>query len=96
MREAFERLWEEATLAIIALGIALGYALASLAQGVGQTLTGLTVDTGDDAFSSGSGDWLAWNVGGHVLNVAPTVGGLVEVAVVLAIAAVVVRRLDRS
>lgn len=100
MRDAVTRLLRELTLVTFALAIALGWSLIQVAEGVAQLVTGLLYDLGEEGEASVGGYFpfttysgvLAWTVWGRALTFGPLVAGLVQLGVVLAVAAVVYRR----
>jgi hypothetical protein len=80
----------------LAFGLALGYALFDLAQGVAEFVDALTTHlpaTGDDVISytltARFGGGLTWRIGHRVLTLDGILSGLIEVALVLAVAAYV-------
>jgi len=88
-------------LVALAFGIALGWALIQVAEGVAGLVAGLLYEIDD----SGDGPnffapyaltrWggvLTWDVGGRVLALGPLVAGLVQLGVVLVAALFVFRR----
>ena len=93
MRDAFERLLRDATLVTIALGIALGWALFQVAEGVSLLVTTLLTETPTAAeVGHYFFEPLTWRVGGRVLTLGALARGLVELAVVLAVAVFLGRR----
>jgi hypothetical protein len=100
MREELDRLLEDITLLTIAFAIALGWSLFQLAHGVATFLDGLTIHlpdpNGDSGFSGpvNSGGGLSWIVGRHVISLDGMVVGLIELALVLAVATFVRSRID--
>jgi len=87
-------------LVALALGIALGWSLIQVATGVAALVGGLLYEVDSEnqflGFYGGS-PWigvLAWNVGSRVLSLGPLVVGLVQLAVVLAVALFVYRPRD--
>jgi hypothetical protein len=95
--DALERLLRDTSLVAVALAIALGWALFQVAEGVSATLSTLLTDYpgGADGLHAFF-EPLTWTVGGRVLTLGPPLRGLVELAVVLAVALLVVRRRARS
>jgi hypothetical protein len=93
MRDAFERLLCDATLVAVALAIAFGWALFQVAEGVSATVSTLLTDYpgGADGLHAFF-EPLTWTVHGRVLTLGPPLRGLIELAVVLAVALLVARR----
>jgi len=91
MREAFARLLREVTIVALALGIAVGWTLIGLANGVSSLVTGLLTEYSDPA-QIFEGAPLSWRIGDRVLTLYPLVEGLVELGVVLMVAWFVLRR----
>jgi hypothetical protein len=96
MRDTLDRLLREATLLTLALGIALGWALFQVADGVSTLVGTLLTDFPEpsDIFNVTSSAPLSWEVGGRLLVLWPLVSGLIQLAVVLAVAALIPRRRD--
>lgn len=98
MRESLDRLLRDLTLVTLALAIALGWALFQVAEGVAQLVSGLLYEApgiGGDLGLVPYGLYtgvLTWEVGGRLLTFGQLVVGLVELAFVLAVAALVYRR----
>jgi hypothetical protein len=104
VRDALDRLLRDLTLVTFALAIALGWSLIQVAEGVAAVVTGLLYELPDDDSGSGGpnffapyslteyGGVLTWDVGGHILSLGALVAGLVQLGVVLAVAALVYRR----
>lgn len=94
MRDALNRLVHEATLVTLALGIALGWALFQVAEGAAAVVESLLTEypAGGEYFLTP----LTWEVGGRVLTLWPLVSGLIELAIVLAVTALVARRRDTA
>ena len=100
MRDSIQRVLRDGALVMVAFAIALGWSLYSVAQGASAFVTvllneipnepsGLGVDPIRYAYGS-----LTWRVGDRYLTFGPLVGGLVELAVVLAAAVLVYRWRD--
>jgi hypothetical protein len=97
MREVLERLVHDVTLVTVALAIALGWSLYQVAHGVGQLVTALFTDYEGEALTVARDfEPLTWEVGGRILTLGPLVAGVAEFVVVLAVAALLYRRLSRS
>ena len=92
MPEGLERLLRDATFLTSTFGIALGWSLFQVAQGVGELVS--TLLTPDQDLFAGATDSLplTWDIGGRVLTLHALVIGLVELAVVALVAALVLRR----
>ena len=101
VREGFQRLLRDRTLVAIGLAIALGWSLHSVAEGANALVTTFLQETPSEPgisdlvhrFNAGP---LTWEVGGRFLTFGALVGGLVELAVVLAAAAFVYRWRERD
>lgn len=93
MRDGLERLLREATILTVALGIALGWALYQVAEGVSHLVAALLTDV--EFAGNPIGTALTWGIGDRVLSLGPLVYGLIELAVVLLVAALVLRRTAR-
>jgi hypothetical protein len=93
MRRAFNGLLRDFDVMTIAFAIPIGWALYQVAHGVSQLVAAAVTDYPPGLLSSSSGltyfGPLAWSVGGRVLNLGPIVFELIELAVVLSIAAFV-------
>jgi phosphotransferase system glucose/maltose/N-acetylglucosamine-specific IIC component len=97
MQEAIERLVRDVTLVTLALAIALGWSLFHVAQGFAVAITSLlTHPSSSDLLDLQSSEPLTWAVGGRILNLFSLVTGLIELAVVLAVALLVLRRARRA
>ena len=102
MRESLERLLRDLTLVTLVLAIAIGWSLIQVAEGFAELVAGLLYELPDEASESGPGfgfffpsqfaGVLVWNVGGRVLTLGALVAGLVQLGVVLVVAAFVYRR----
>jgi len=97
MLDDLEQLLRDVTLTAVAFAIAIGWSLYQTAHGVGLFIDGLTAhvpaELGNGVnFSSSSGGGLTWIVGRHIVSLDAFVTGLVELAVVLALAVFVRRR----
>jgi hypothetical protein len=89
VREAFDRLLRDRPVVAVALGVALGWSLIQVAAGVAAVVTGLL--TKNDFTGYAGGGVLTWEVGGRILTFGTLVVGLVQLAVVLAVALFVFR-----
>jgi hypothetical protein len=90
MRRSFNGLLRDFDVMSLALAIPIGWALYQVAHGVGQFVSYLTVDSPDG--TGGSLSYigpLAWSLSGHIVYLGSLVVGLVELAVVVSVAAVV-------
>jgi hypothetical protein len=85
VREAFARLARDLTLVTLALGVALGWALFQVAQGISEAITTLLKHYPSSAFYDYQP--LTWHVGGRVVLLLRLVQGLIELAVLLLLAA---------
>jgi len=103
MREELDRLLEDVTLLTIAFAIALGWSLYQLAHGVAMFIDGLTLhlpapdeNNGLGNLFSGpvNGGGLSWVVGRRIISLDGMLIGLIELALVLAVAAFVRSRID--
>jgi len=94
VRDELEAILRDTTLTLIAFAIALGWSLYQLAHGVATFVDALTthVPNGDTPFYPSTGAGLTWTVHGRVVTFDAIVMGLIEIAVVLAVAAFVRRR----
>jgi hypothetical protein len=97
MRDGFDRLLRDLTLVTLALGIAIGWSLIQVATGMAALVGGILyeVDAENPFLGFYGAQWigvLAWDVGGRILSFGPLVVGLVQLSVVLAVAALVYRR----
>ena len=93
VRDAFDRLLRDGTMVAVALAIGLGWALFQVAEGVSAAVsTFLTDYGGGDERLHAFFEPLTWSVGGRVLMLGPLLRGLVELAVVLAVAMLVTCR----
>lgn len=87
VQEALDRLLREAMLVTIALGIGLGWSLFQVAQGVATSVSGLlTKYPASELAGYSNSQPLTWIVHGRVLTFASLLTGLIELAVVLAVA----------
>jgi hypothetical protein len=87
-----DRLIRELSLATLAFGIAGGWALFQVAQGVADTVATLLSEPPEGAHSFVGSQPLTWFVGDRILTLNALLRGLIELAVVLAAAAFVTRR----
>jgi hypothetical protein len=93
MQEALDRLLREATLVTIALGIGLGWSLFQVAQGVATAVNGLlTKYPASDLAGYANSQPLTWIVHGRVLTLGSLLAGVVELAVVMAVAMLLTTR----
>ena len=94
MRETIERLVRDVTLVTLALAIGLGWSLFQVAQGVADFVTNLLrhVPSEDVRLGITSAQPLTWVVGDRILTLYSLLTGLIEFAVVLAVALLVLRR----
>jgi hypothetical protein len=98
MQDELVRLLRDATLLTLAFAIALGWSLFQFAHGVATFLDALVTHLPPGSnnrfipfYSDGGG--LTWVVGRHVVSLDGVFTGLVEVGVVLLVAAIVRRRM---
>src|SRR5205823_1791012 len=99
MRNAFDRLLSDFTLVGLGLGIALGWSLFQVAQGVSTLISSLLIDyphSTDLLYSVRHTEALTWVVGNRVLTFGPLLRGLVELAIVLTVALFIRSRFDRE
>jgi hypothetical protein len=99
VREDVEKLLRDATIRTLALGIAIGWSLYSVAHGFGIFIDGLTthLPSQDGPFSQTvAGGGLTWAVGHHIVTLDPLAIGLVELALVVAAAAYLSRHVPRD
>jgi hypothetical protein len=84
------------TLVTIALAIALGWALFQVAEGGSQLVATLLIEPPpgfpEDVAALPFSEPLVWDVGGRILLLGPLFRGVVELAVVVAVAVVLRRR----
>lgn len=95
MRDSLDRLLRDLTLVTLALAIALGWTLFQVAQGAAQLVSTLLIDYPRSADTFGSirySEPLTWVVGDRILTFGPLLRGVVELAVVLAVAMLVYRQ----
>jgi hypothetical protein len=85
------------TLVTLALAIALGWALFQVAEGAGALITLLLQEypDGEGRFSVYLEEPLTWFIGDRALTLGPLVRGVVELAIVLLVAAFVRARYHR-
>jgi hypothetical protein len=88
-----ERLLRETTLTTVAFAIALGWSLYQVASGLGGLVV-VALPNSDGANPFGTS--IGWTWGGHVFEFQGLLQGLIEFAVILAVALVVQRRSRRS
>jgi hypothetical protein len=97
MRETVDRLLRDVTLLALALAIALGWSLVRVAQGVGDLVANLLQHgSSSDLLDLRDAEPLTWVVVGRILSLYSLVIGLVQLAVVLVVALVVLKRVDRN
>jgi hypothetical protein len=94
MRDALGDLLDDLTLIRLALGIALGWSVFRVADGVALTVTTVLTDFGDG--HSFTNEPLTWYVGHRMLTFGKLVQGLIALAVVLVAATLVERRRRRA
>jgi hypothetical protein len=100
MRDELDKLLEDVTLLTIAFAIALGWSLFQVARGVAAFIDGLVIhlpggqDGGIPYFGQGTG--LTWVVRHHLVTLDGILTGIVELAIVLAVAAFVRTRAERQ
>ena len=89
-----ETLLRDRTPIALALAIALGWSLYQFAHGVAYAIDGLLthIPSGQSGFPGVVGGGLTWYVGNRVLTLDEAFLGLVELALVLAVAILVQRR----
>jgi hypothetical protein len=94
VRDALDGLIRDATLVTIALGIAFGWALFQVAEGVSTLVATLLTRYPEpgELFDLTRDQPLSWDVGGRVVTLWPLVEGLIQLAVVLGVAVVLRRR----
>src|SRR5919106_5778395 len=101
MRESFDCLLRDLTLVTLALAIAIGWSLIQVAEGFAALVSGLLYEIGDEGPAPnffapyGLTEWggvLTWEVGGRVLSFGALVVGLIQLGVVLVVAALIYRR----
>jgi hypothetical protein len=100
VRESLDRLLRDLTLVTLALAIAIGWSLIQVAEGFAELIIALLYEVPEnDApplfgffYPSPYGSVLAWDVGGRVLTFGALVAGLVQLGVVLVVAAFIYRR----
>ena len=94
MRDELEALLRDATVTVIAFAIALGWSLYQLVHGVATFVDALTthVPNGDIPYYPSTGAGLTWVIHRRIVSLDGIVMGLIEVALVLAVAAFVRRR----
>jgi hypothetical protein len=98
LRQNFDRLIRDLTLTTFALAIAGGWALFQVASGLANTITVLLNHFPPDELRSSSSYFgvLAWRVGGRILTLGDLVKGLIELAVVVAVALWIRSRQDHA
>jgi hypothetical protein len=101
VRDEVDRLLDDVTLTTVALAIALGWSLYQVALGVSSLVTtyftsNLIGQNKELFFEVQLSQGLSWQVGSHVLTFGRLVAGLIEFALVLAVALVVRKRAHRA
>jgi hypothetical protein len=93
MREHIDRLLAQASIVTLALGVAIGWSLFQVARGVADVVQGLLTKNPDGLqFTAYQNSQPAtWIVGGRVLTFT-TFSGIVELAIMLLVAALIARR----
>jgi hypothetical protein len=91
LRDELDRFLEDVTLLTVAFAIALGWSLYSVAHGVANCIDELTVHyppSDQSSFPSGgnANGELSWDLGRHVITLDPILVGLLQLAIVLAVA----------
>ena len=91
MRESLDRLIRDLTLTTLALAIAGGWALFQVASGLANAITTLLnhFPPGDLYGRPSYYGVLAWRVGDRILAVGDLVKGLIELALVIAVAVLI-------
>jgi hypothetical protein len=101
MRESLDRLLRDLTVVTLTLAIALAWSLIQVAEGIAALISGLFYEIGDEGSAPNFfapyaltewGGVLTWEVSGRVLTLGSLVAGLVQLGVVLVVAALVYRR----
>jgi large-conductance mechanosensitive channel len=94
MREHIDRLLAQASIVTLALGVAIGWSLFQVARGVADVVQGLlTKNPGGLQFAAYQNSQPAtWIVGGRVLTFTTLISGIVELAIMLLVAALIARR----
>jgi hypothetical protein len=94
MREHLDRLLGQTTLVTLALAIAVGWSLFQVAKGVGDLVNGLLTKypSGTPLSVVAATQPATWIVDGRVLTFTTLIEGAVELACVVLVAAVIVRR----
>ena len=95
MPESLDRLRRDRTLVAVALGVAIGTSLWQVATGISSLVTTLLKNYPSDGYSLGF-EPLTWRIGTRVVALGGLVGGLIELTIVLLVAAWVYRRGSRS
>jgi hypothetical protein len=90
VRDELEDLLSRAGLVTLTAGIALGYALLNLAQGVSALVLSISTEQDGQLLNAGRGP-LSLEVGGRLLEFAQLVAGVVTLAVVLGVILYVLR-----
>jgi hypothetical protein len=100
MRDSIAGLLHDLTVVTLALAIAIGWSLIQVAEGVAVLVSGLLYEIGDEGSApnffapyalSEWGGVLTWEVGGRVLSLGSLVAGVVQLGVVLVVAAFIHR-----
>jgi len=97
MREHVDRLLAQTSIVTIALGVAIGWSLFQVAKGVGDLVEGLLTKypSGSQLSAFQDSQTATWIVGRRVLTFTTLITGLVELAVVLLVAALIAHRARR-
>jgi hypothetical protein len=99
LRDELDRLLEDTTMLTVAFAIALGWSVYELARGVATFVDGLTLhlpapDANGFGAGFGSSGGLSWVVGRHVISLDGMLIGLLQLVLVLAVAAYVRARIS--
>jgi hypothetical protein len=102
VRDALDTLLRNTTFVTVAFGIATAWALVHVAEGLGTTITTLLADAevaggGEGEYSLSylfrlQGEPLTWVIGDRVLTLTALTRGLIELAAILFVALLVLRR----
>jgi hypothetical protein len=94
MREDIDRLLNQTSLVTLALAIAIGWSLFQVAKGVADLVSGLLTEYpgGTDYLAYVNRQPATWIVGGRVLTLTTLIEGAVELAMVLLVTVLIVRR----
>lgn len=96
MREHIDRLLAQSSIVKLALGVAIGWSLFQVAKGVADLVNGLLTKypSGSQFSAYQNSQAVTWIVGRRVLTFTTLISGMVELAVMLLVAAWIVRRTD--